>query len=143
MRRFVAKLAKTESENLERPLQEDFCQALGIAPERKYEQEGGPSLRQCFELIRTYSAAPALDVLQLMDAAFFNCLIENGDTHGKNVSLLYRNQQVRLAPRYDLVCTHAFPQLDIGHAMKIGKERHPQKIHSSDFKILIKEAGMN
>ena len=27
--------------------------------------------------------------------------------------------------------------------MKIGKERHPEKIRSSDFEILIKEAGMN
>jgi serine/threonine-protein kinase HipA len=129
--------------NLERLHQEDFCQALGLPPERKYEQEGGPSLRQCFELIRTYSSAPALDVLQLMDAAFFNCLIGNGDAHGKNFSLLYRNHQVRLAPLYDLVCTHAYPQLDSCYAMKIGKERHPEKIRSSDFQIFIREAGMN
>jgi len=78
-----------------------------------------------------------------MDAAFFNCLIGNGDAHGKNFSLLYRDHQVRLAPLYDLVCTHAYPQLDPCYAMKIGRERHPGKIRSSDFQIFIREAGMN
>ncbi len=129
--------------NLERLHQEDFCQALGITPERKYQQEGGPSLRQCFELIRAHSTAPALDVLQMMDAAFFNCLIGNGDAHGKNFSLLYKNKEVRLAPLYDLVCTHAYPQLDPCYAMKIGKERHPEKIRTVDFQLFVKEAGVN
>ncbi|MCX6866029.1 MAG: HipA domain-containing protein, partial [Verrucomicrobia bacterium] len=30
--------------------QEDFCQAMGFPPARKYQQEGGPSLRDCFAL---------------------------------------------------------------------------------------------
>lgn len=32
--------------------QEDFCQALGVVPELKYQNEGGPGLEHCFELIR-------------------------------------------------------------------------------------------
>ena len=36
---------------LEREHQEDFCQALGIVPENKYQNEGGPSLKQCFGLM--------------------------------------------------------------------------------------------
>jgi hypothetical protein len=32
--------------------QEDFCQALGISTERKYQAEGGPSLAGCFALLR-------------------------------------------------------------------------------------------
>ena len=37
----------------ERIHQEDFCQALGIAPELKYQQEGGPNLETCFKLVRS------------------------------------------------------------------------------------------
>jgi serine/threonine-protein kinase HipA len=29
--------------------QEDFCQALGVVPENKYEFEGGPSLKECID----------------------------------------------------------------------------------------------
>jgi serine/threonine-protein kinase HipA len=32
--------------------QEDFCQALGIPSTNKYQNEGGPSLKQCFDLLR-------------------------------------------------------------------------------------------
>jgi serine/threonine-protein kinase HipA len=40
---------------LERLHQEDFCQALGIVPEHKYQKEGGPSLKQCFALCQRSS----------------------------------------------------------------------------------------
>ena len=36
--------------------QEDFCQALGVPSEKKYQSEGGPSLADCFELIRGASS---------------------------------------------------------------------------------------
>jgi len=32
--------------------QEDFCQALRVVPEMKYQNEGDPNLAQCFELVR-------------------------------------------------------------------------------------------
>lgn len=34
--------------NRERLHQEDFCQALGVVSEMKYQNEGGPNLAQCF-----------------------------------------------------------------------------------------------
>ena len=43
---------------LERLHQEDFCQALGIVSEQKYQKEGGPSLKQCFALLREVSSGP-------------------------------------------------------------------------------------
>ena len=42
-------------QTLKREHQEDFCQALGIVPENKYQTEGGPSLKQCFALVRDTS----------------------------------------------------------------------------------------
>ena len=47
--------------------QEDFCQALGIPPEKKYQQEGGPLLRDCIALLRDWSTIAALDIRDFLD----------------------------------------------------------------------------
>ena len=101
--------------------QEDFCQALGIVPEHKYEAEGGPTFANSFDLVRRAATRPAVDVLKLLDAAIFNLIVGNADTHGKNFSLLYDAGEIRLAPLYDLVCTAAYPELSPRLAMKIGR----------------------
>lgn len=74
--------------------QEDFCQALGILPENKYQADGGPSLQQCFDLVRRHSHVPAKDLQTLLDAVLFNLLIGNNDAHGKNFSLIYECGQL-------------------------------------------------
>src|ERR1039458_4008542 len=76
---------------LERIHQEDFCQALGIVSETKYQKEGGPSLKQCFALLREVSNSPVVDLALLLDAVIYNYLVGNNDAHGKNFSLLYRS----------------------------------------------------
>ena len=53
---------------LDRLHQEDFCQAQGIVSEMKYQKEGGPSLKQCFALLREVSSAPVIDLSRLLDA---------------------------------------------------------------------------
>ena len=100
--------------------QEDFCQALGFPPERKYQQEGGPLLRDCIALLRDWSTTPVLDIRDFLDGLIFNVLIGNADAHGKNYSMLYQGGERRLAPFYDLVCTLAWPELSKTPAMKIG-----------------------
>ena len=67
--------------------QEDFCQALGVPPETKYASEGGPTFKDCFELLRRIVARPAVDVLKLLDAVIFNVMAGNADAHGKNFSI--------------------------------------------------------
>jgi serine/threonine-protein kinase HipA len=64
--------------------QEDFCQALGIVSENRYQKENGPLLKQCFALLREVSSAPVLDLARLLDAVIFNFLVGNNDAHGKN-----------------------------------------------------------
>ena len=125
----------------ERIHQEDFCQALGIPPELKYQQEGGPNLKKCFALVRAVSAVPGPDVLRLFDAVVFNFLIGNSDAHGKNFSFLYDGSAVRLAPLYDLVCTRAYPHVAEEMAMKIGDERKPSRIGARGWRKFFKEAG--
>ncbi len=101
--------------------QEDFCQALGINPERKYAGEGGPSFKDCFALLRRVSLRPAVEVLKLLDAVIFNLIVGNADAHGKNFSILYEESGPRLAPLYDLLATVAYTELSPRLAMKIGR----------------------
>ena len=51
----------------ERLHQEDFCQALGIPSDRKYEAEGGPGLIDGFALLRSAVEVPARQTPLLLD----------------------------------------------------------------------------
>ena len=83
--------------------QEDFCQALGLPPERKYENEGGPRVGAMLDILRGESALPDEDVRTLSRAMMLNWLLGATDAHGKNFSLLIgRGGQIRLAPLYDI-----------------------------------------
>ena len=126
---------------LERQHQEDFCQALGVIPDNKYQNEGGPSLKQCFDLLRELSSAPVIDLQGLLDAVIFNFLIGNHDAHGKNFSLLYRDE-TRLAPLYDVLSTAYYPDLAKKMAMKIGGEYESEKVQPKNFDQLADEAGL-
>ena len=123
--------------------QEDFCQALGIAPELKYQGEGGPGWKDCFELVRAHSTAPALDVLRLFDAAVFNFLIGNNDAHGKNFSFMYDDGETRLAPLYDLVSTELYPGLSLRMAMKIGKEKEAAQVRMKHWLTFCEDARLS
>lgn len=117
----VQRYDRTKSQGtVKRIHQEDFCQALGIVPENKYQAEGGPSLDDCIKLIQRVSSRPAVDYQKLLERSVFNYLIGNNDAHAKNFSLIYSNGQCRLAPAYDLVSTVVYPELNANMAMKIG-----------------------
>jgi serine/threonine-protein kinase HipA len=132
---------------VERLHQEDFCQVLGIVSEHKYQKEGGPTLKQCFGLIRSVSSAPVLDLKHLLDAVIFNWLVGNNDAHGKNFSLLYTGigtgrVETRLAPLYDIVCTVAYPELSGEMAMRIGDQYSSERVTPKDFEKLSEDAGL-
>ncbi len=126
---------------LEREHQEDFCQALGISPDNKYQNEGGPSLKQCFALLRELSSAPVIDLQRLLDAVIFNFLVGNHAAHGKNFSLRY-GRETRLAPLYDVLSTAYYPELAKKMAMKIGGEYAADKVLPKHFDQLADEAGL-
>jgi serine/threonine-protein kinase HipA len=102
--------------------QEDFCQALGIVSEHKYQNEGGPGLAQAFALLRSATRPSAPHTLKLLDDVVFNTLIGNHDAHGKNFSLLYTPAGAVLTPLYDALCTAVYPTLTDKMAMKIGSK---------------------
>lgn len=127
---------------IERLHQEDFCQALGVASENKYQTEGGPGLKDCFALLRAASSRPVVDLAHFLDAVIFNLLVGNHDAHGKNFSLLYHSKNTRLAPLYDLISTVYYPELSKKMAMKIGKEAESLKIEPEHFERLAEDAGL-
>jgi serine/threonine-protein kinase HipA len=102
--------------------QEDFCQALGVVSEMKYQNEGGPGLAHCFELVRRVTRPSAPQVLSLLDYVAFNALIGNHDAHAKNFSLLYAGKTPVLAPLYDALSTAVYPDLTPKMAMKLGSQ---------------------
>jgi len=117
---------------LRRVHQEDVCQALGIPPTRKYQNEGGPGVHDIVELLNTYSGDPAQDVDTFLDAIAYNWLIAGTDAHAKNYALLIGAQsRIRLAPLYDLASILPYPEFDdqrIKLSMKIGGEYRLREI---------------
>lgn len=110
--------------------QEDFCQALGIYPEEKYQAHGGPGVATCGALIQQHSAAPAPDTFAFLEALFFNHLIGNADAHAKNYSLLLDGAEApRLAPLYDLLSTRVYGRrFNRKLAMKYGGEYRAERV---------------
>lgn len=149
IKRFDRRIRKTSlGTRLKRLHQEDFCQAMGISSESKYQGEGGPGLKQCFALLRDVSRIPLIDLQQLLDAVIFNVLIGNHDAHAKNFSLLYGERtvgtgpDVRLAPLYDLVSTVHYPELTSNMAMKLGGEYRSDRLAKRHFEKFAEDAGL-
>ena len=111
-----------DDRQLRRLHQEDFCQALGIAPEFKYQNEGGPTIADGFGLVRKVTTPSAPNLLRLLDYIIFNCLVGNNDAHAKNFSLLYSQSGIQLAPLYDVLSTAVYSDLTDRMAMKIGSK---------------------
>jgi serine/threonine-protein kinase HipA len=106
--------------------QEDFCQAMGVAPDRKYEQDGGPTLARVAGVLQDVAdpSAPAT----LLRALTLNVALGNCDAHGKNFSLLHTESGVlRLAPLYDLLSTRLYP-LDEKLAMYVDSVQKADRV---------------
>lgn len=118
----AATLAQTQP--ILRVHQEDTCQALGVHPSSKYQNEGGPSPEDVVNLLRANSSRAEEDVQTFVMALAFNWLIAGTDAHAKNYSILHgHGRNVRLAPLYDLASALPYEDMDpqrIRLAMKIG-----------------------
>ncbi len=104
--------------------QEAFCQAMHINPKIKYENEGGPSIKACYNCLKNKSSLAGRDCVRFLETLMFNFLIGNGDAHGKNFSLLYDKEKITFAPLYDLMSSMALREFNRKEkmAMKIDGE---------------------
>jgi serine/threonine-protein kinase HipA len=81
--------------------QEDLCQAMGIHPESKYENDGGPGIAEIMQILK-WSAEPEKDRRRFLQAITLNLLLLGTDAHAKNYSLIFSPGKMRLAPLYDI-----------------------------------------
>ena len=82
---------------------EDFCQALGIAPDRTFERDGGPSVRDCLGVLANSEQADEdRATLALAQLAFW--LLATTDGHAKNFSIQHRRgDRFHLTTLYDVL----------------------------------------
>jgi serine/threonine-protein kinase HipA len=92
--------------------QEDGCQAAAKPPGLKYEEQGGPTLRDFANLLRTFGDPS--DAASLLRRTTFNMAVGNADAHAKNFSILHepRGRTIKLAPMYDVLSTIALELAD-------------------------------
>lgn len=104
--------------------QEDLCQALGISPARKYQNEEGPTPGRIAGLMRDTMVPAVADaaVWRFADALIWNWLVAGTDAHAKNYSLLLSGEEVRLAPLYDIASAlpYGTHERKLRLAMKVG-----------------------
>jgi serine/threonine-protein kinase HipA len=87
---------------VERRHQEDFCQALGLPPDLKYESDGGPGIAACLELLRESADKRDGSTFLLAQLAF--SFLGATDGHAKNFSIFHEPGGVyRLSPLYDVL----------------------------------------
>ena len=111
--------------------QEDFCQALGIAPALKYESDGGPGIADGMKLLLGSQQANQ-DRETFFRSQILFWLLAAIDGHAKNFSLFIEpGSAYRMTPLYDIIS--AYPLMTAGSipakrarmAMAVtGKNRH-------------------
>lgn len=106
--------------------QEDLCQALGVAPTAKYQDQGGPGPSDVAALLRRAMPTRAAEaaVGRFTDALVWNWLIGGTDAHAKNYSVLLSAGQMRLAPLYDVASAlpYGTHERKLRLAMKLGDD---------------------
>jgi serine/threonine-protein kinase HipA len=127
--------------------QEDAVQALGLSPARKYEQHGGPGVRDVVGLLRTNVSGEHAqgDIATFIDAVAFNWLTVGTDAHARNYALMHHGPHIRLAPLYDL---NSFLPYAAGRpaslSMQIGfSERDPARVTAGDWEELARDCRVD
>ena len=133
--------------SLHRVHQEDMCQAFAIPPTHKYQNEGGPGIRDIVGLLGENSSLPREDIATFLDSVVYNWLIAGTDAHAKNYALLIgAGGRIRLAPLYDVASVLPYPDINIEKAkvsMKIGGEYRLRNIRPSHWRTLAVELKLD
>lgn len=117
---------------------EDMCQLSERLTEDKYKG----SYERIAKLIKQYSAAPLLDVVNFWEVVVFSWLTGNADMHLKNFSLYRPADNYMLTPAYDLLSTSiVMPEDDEELALTLNGKK--KKIKRSDFEKAMLDSGMD
>jgi serine/threonine-protein kinase HipA len=96
--------------------QEDFCQALGLPLQQKYESHGGPSIADGLQLL-SGSEQSAADRSHFVMTQLMFWLLAAPDGHAKNFSIQHRaGGRYHLTPLYDVLS--AWPLIGKGPKLR-------------------------
>lgn len=116
---------------------EDMCQLSERLTEDKYKG----SYERIAKLIRRYSSAPLLDVVNFWEVVLFSWLTGNADMHLKNFSLFRPAFDYMMTPAYDLLSTAlAMPEDDEELALTLNGKK--KRIKREDFEIAMRDSGL-
>lgn len=119
VKRFDRKLS-ADKKWITRLPQEDFCQALGVSPLRKYEADGGPGIEGILKILEN-SNTRETDRNHFYSAQILFWMLAATDGHAKNFSLfLGAGGTYRLTPFYDVLS--AWPYM-VGKGAKLSKKK--------------------
>jgi serine/threonine-protein kinase HipA len=130
------------AQEIHRIHQYDFCQAMGYPPHKKYQDDGGPSVRDCLQLL-LHTGDVVTDTTRFLQALAFNVMIGNCDAHSKNYSFLMVNNTLRFAPLYDIFCTKGFHNLTDHMAMKIGDVQIIDRVRWLHWQQMAAQGGID
>ena len=86
--------------------QEDFCQATGTPPDRKYEKDGGPGIAKCMSVLGG-SVDPRVDRSRFLLSQLAFWMLGATDGHAKNFSVfLQAGGTYALTPLYDVLSAY-------------------------------------
>lgn len=124
--------------------QEDFCQALGRLPDRKYESRGGPTLADMVRTVSQQSSNRGDDLLALADFLIINVIAGAPDGHSKNISMLRTPGLNWIAPLYDLATGLAYDtdHVERSVAVSVGGERRLSRIYAKQWNKAAKVLGL-
>lgn len=123
---------------------EDMCQAMGLAPEMKYEPSESNYLNMMANVLRRESADYNGDRFMLAYYELFDYLVGNCDNHLKNWAMVWDGDwgRKRLAPLYDVVNTTEYPSLVREMGVAFCPSRSIDDVSRSDVKARFKSAGI-
>ena len=114
-----------------------MCQLSERLTEDKYKG----SYERIAKLIRRYSSAPLLDIVNFWEVVLFSWLTGNADMHLKNFSLFRPAFDYMLTPAYDLLSTAlAMPEDDEELALTLNGKK--KRIKREDFEIAMRDSGL-
>jgi serine/threonine-protein kinase HipA len=137
-----------DGDEIRRVHAEDFCQALGLPRQLKYERDAGAG-----EALRRFSAAaigrlcdataqPGKVRLGFLEQTLFNLAVGNTDNHGKNASILYTTPRGVLAPLYDVVPVVMDRRVTHELAFRIGGASYVEDLDREAVHAMMAEIGI-
>jgi serine/threonine-protein kinase HipA len=139
---------KIDGPYIRRIHQEDFCQALSLAPVLKYERNGNEDHKfsaASLSRILGETDVPLISRNHFIALSIFNLAVGNTDNHAKNHAILYPDLGSKpvLAPAYDIVPIWLDPSVTHDFSFRIGQADRIENLENADITTFISALGLS